>query len=102
MEVNRCRFKTCADYRHEPTHITSGEIFAFADRIREILDPLWQRLHHFSLQIKTFQLSENKRAIHLFCVICKPNKNRWRITLKLIFNKLAKEGVPWFHLAQGR
>jgi hypothetical protein len=31
-----------------------------------------------------------------------PNKNRWRITLKLIFNKLAKEGVPWFHLAQGR
>ena len=85
MEVKRCRFKTCAAYRHEPTYITFGEIIACADRIREILDLLWQKLCHFSLQIKTSRLSENKCTIHSFCVIFKPNKKR----LKLIFRKLA-------------
>jgi hypothetical protein len=64
MEVNRCRFKTCADYRHEPIYIIFEEIFAYADRIREILDPLWQRLGHFSLQIKISRLSVNKCTIY--------------------------------------
>jgi len=84
MEVKGCRFKTCAACRHEPTYTTVGEIIACADRIREILDPLWQRLCHFNLQIKTSRLSEYKCTIHSFCVIFKPNKKR----LKLIFKKL--------------